>query len=1113
MKHFLACALSFVVLTAVCFAEEPAEPTARQVLRRVCDFFQKAESFSADIAASTAIRQEGMSQIFEANSTLAVARPNRISLRFTGGFKASGMECISDGTNLWLYLPALGKYTQSRAPGLLQEVVESPNESAMFMGRGLPVVGSLIAGDPYEQMMEGVTEVTHLGREAVDGAECHHLRFTQEQFDWELWVDAGETPIVRKLVMDMSKAYRDTGKDRMMKTTYSYTNWSVGQPIPDDVFRFDPPADAKKVVSFMQEDDEGPHPLVGQKAPDFPMKLLEGGAASLVDHAGRIVVLDFWATWCPPCRKALPIVAKVAESFRTNGVAFYAVNLGDPTDKIRKFLDAQKITCPVVVDEERKSGTLYEAEAIPQTVLIDRAGIVQVVHRGFSPTLERDLRADIEALLAGRDLASATLSNAATRTESPRRGRLFEGKPLPAGTNAVTRFDVARMVNASNQRLVVDVYKRLGIRDPAWDAEALKRLEDYAAMAAEVPGAPSEIEMRNALARLADNGCQDPLILYFHGVQLRRMKNWGSAEPYLRRASDGFQRTNYPAFRSFMCSARLTQVYNALPNSYSQYKKWGERMMTYLAAAAADDSFLPGEQRLFFDSIEEQVTAFNVFSYTNLYERLLATPGANPWIVKTTEGRAEIRKAWRDRGSGFASTVSEEGWVGFKEHLELAKKALTEAWEMNPKEPHAAAGMIEVSMGLQDGEEMRLWFDRAVEAQFDYIPAYGHLLWAMRPRWFGSHREMLAFGTECMETKRYDTAVPWVFFTAVRDIGKELDDWKEAFRKKDTYRRLCELYEGYIRETNRICTLSFYQSHYAVTAWAAGEFVKAREMLQAVGGELDPAVTENLDFDPQVMKGEVALATGPDGETAQAALEARARGDDKEALRLFEKLATPANLNEDARFALDDHLFVLRAKDKLENGDWVDLMPSAGFAGWRKKDGDWSVMGTNTVRGRTDSKGTCNMVCQAGIGSNFEVKATIRFVTDNRSQNQACITIGKPANHYRFAGLRLYKSGDKVKAELDQISGGKKDALPIEKADSYKVHIQVWEGRATVYVNGKAIYANENPATEPTSDWDGAIGLYAYLRRLPDMISDYSKLQVRRLTAKPIGFDDGTFRE
>jgi thiol-disulfide isomerase/thioredoxin len=158
------------------------------------------------------------------------------------------------------------------------------------------------------------------------------------------------------------------------------------------------------------------HPLLGMPAPQIELDLLDGGKFDLASYKGKnVVLLDFWATWCAPCRAVMPIIDKVAAKFKDKGVVFYTVNLEDPPEEIRKFLDGAKLKVPVAMDSKGTVAAAYKTDAVPQTVVVGRDGTIQVVKLGLTPDLEESLAKDLEAVLAGEKVADATLEAAKTK--------------------------------------------------------------------------------------------------------------------------------------------------------------------------------------------------------------------------------------------------------------------------------------------------------------------------------------------------------------------------------------------------------------------------------------------------------------------------------------------------------------------------------------------------------------------------------------------------------------------------------------------------------------------------------------------------------------------------
>ena len=157
------------------------------------------------------------------------------------------------------------------------------------------------------------------------------------------------------------------------------------------------------------KDDSGPSPggrapgtesaLVGKPAPDFELELLGGSRFRLAQSKGKVVILDFWATWCGPCLQAMPQVERVADEFRDRGVQLIAVNLQEEPKQISSMLERHKLQPTVALDRDGAVAEKYAANAIPQTVIIDRDGTVARLYVGGGPHLGDQLRDALDALL------------------------------------------------------------------------------------------------------------------------------------------------------------------------------------------------------------------------------------------------------------------------------------------------------------------------------------------------------------------------------------------------------------------------------------------------------------------------------------------------------------------------------------------------------------------------------------------------------------------------------------------------------------------------------------------------------------------------------------------
>ena len=154
----------------------------------------------------------------------------------------------------------------------------------------------------------------------------------------------------------------------------------------------------------MQEEMKAQNPalgLTGMPAPDFELELFEGGKFKLSDQKGKhTVLLDFWASWCQPCREAMPQLIKAAEALKDQGVLLVSVNLMEDKATVSKFLEETGLKVPVALDVEGSVGEKYKVRGIPQTVIIGDDGEIKQVHVGFSDDLEAQMTAELVHILS-----------------------------------------------------------------------------------------------------------------------------------------------------------------------------------------------------------------------------------------------------------------------------------------------------------------------------------------------------------------------------------------------------------------------------------------------------------------------------------------------------------------------------------------------------------------------------------------------------------------------------------------------------------------------------------------------------------------------------------------
>jgi peroxiredoxin len=146
----------------------------------------------------------------------------------------------------------------------------------------------------------------------------------------------------------------------------------------------------------------GDSALAGKAAEDFKLPLLEGGDFVLKAQSGKVVVLDFWATWCGPCVKSLPGLVEAMAGFAADEVTFLAVNQGETPEQVKRFLEARHLAMPVAMDADQAVARKYAVEGIPHTVVIGPDKKVAFVKVGFSAEGTKEIAAAVTKALAAK---------------------------------------------------------------------------------------------------------------------------------------------------------------------------------------------------------------------------------------------------------------------------------------------------------------------------------------------------------------------------------------------------------------------------------------------------------------------------------------------------------------------------------------------------------------------------------------------------------------------------------------------------------------------------------------------------------------------------------------
>jgi peroxiredoxin len=153
------------------------------------------------------------------------------------------------------------------------------------------------------------------------------------------------------------------------------------------------------VVSIFAATSLASSGMEGQPAPDFALKSSSGKNLRLSEYRGDVVMINFWATWCGPCRQEMPLLDELYTRYQRVGFNLLGVNIDDDSNRAMQMVNELGVNFPVLFDAGKEVSKLYDVEAMPVTVLVDREGMVRHVHHGYKPGYEEKYLDQIRSLL------------------------------------------------------------------------------------------------------------------------------------------------------------------------------------------------------------------------------------------------------------------------------------------------------------------------------------------------------------------------------------------------------------------------------------------------------------------------------------------------------------------------------------------------------------------------------------------------------------------------------------------------------------------------------------------------------------------------------------------
>ena len=658
--------------------------------------------------------------------------------------------------------------------------------------------------------------------------------------------------------------------------------------------------------------------------------------------------------------------------------------------------------------------------------------------------------------------------------------------PIPSGPDVPTSQAFDERYDALLRDQIIGAYERVGSHNRRWDAAVNRLFEEMYRRWSDHPQARDYATLQTMAADVVNRlRCDDALAIYIMANVLDNQRRIDAAMPWLERAAAALGESGYSKKFEALAWRRIADNYRRMDrarDASNAYEKSRAAWIGYgLEAGVRDDP------RIYWRIVYgDFMVGAPAEQSVLLHEEAVANGRLDAWVVKMMEMASHSRRAWEARGNGDARTVTDRGWILFERHQEIAAGLAVEAHEMRPDFPEAAAELIGIARAgyAPDGTDERYWFDRAVAAEFDNDTAYGSMLNSLMPRWEGSFEEMLAFGTECMETGRYDTDVPYVFFRALKSIVVDTDTFEPLIQIEAIDDGLVRMLMGYLDEGGH--GSRYYDCLLAAVHYAAGRYFESQQVLFTVAyQELEPRAFSDLGLEMHTTLMLVAGLSEDNGETAQLLDDLMEDGFYERVIAICEELAEPHAFNPGLPlFKYYTHrAWVAEKMIELDEGRVADITPGPLLRGWLIRGGSWGVDEATSVltglsTGITNTPRGMMLACDIPIDDEYEISGRLEITSGMyREEFHAGVLVDIGLGHVAHGALVYPLDGvaQAYRADLG-LSPQRSRYQPRQGGDELRVRVS---GRKlTAWVNGEMVIKEEPlPNLPGEKSWFGLGGV------------------------------------
>ncbi|MGH9753415.1 MAG: redoxin domain-containing protein [Blastocatellia bacterium] len=389
---------------------------AKAILRQVAETYKNLRSYHFEGRHTTeqVIESRGLKNETKREELFVIAAIKPGRSRIESKSAHFSVTSVSDGKTKWVYTPGANEYIKSEEGAAKPGAGRLPAKTEAHLARATDALVRFSYVD--HRLREAKTvgeEKLRIGRRQIDCLviEAHYATApaASQSGDWtrKLWIDRARNIVLREI--QHTKGKTQWGGATNSKITHIFTVADVGEQVPGTLFTFVPPESAKEVAEMKSSPRPATTPrpavpstsrLVGRDAVAFALKDLDGNRVDMRALKGKVVLLDFWASWCGPCVAEAPHIEKLHRDFKNKGLVVLGLSSEEP-EVARKFVKKKGYTFTTLVDEAGEVSMKYGISSIPQVFIIDRDGKVKWHARDYSPGKEVELRSATENVLKG----------------------------------------------------------------------------------------------------------------------------------------------------------------------------------------------------------------------------------------------------------------------------------------------------------------------------------------------------------------------------------------------------------------------------------------------------------------------------------------------------------------------------------------------------------------------------------------------------------------------------------------------------------------------------------------------------------------------------------------